>query len=146
MVITESGEHQLNLKLLVYQSIIPNSWVVAQWEDGKQYEMVNQVCACVYICFMCMCAYLAATVCANTCLSVGVSVWLALCLLAIMSSTLVVRGIPVIARVPWASSPRCITDRVTRPKWQQLLDWQSTIGESHTKKFNTLTCSCSYLL
>lgn len=65
---------------------------------------------CLYICFMCTCAYLAATVCANTCLSMGVSVWLALCLLAIMSSTLVVRGIPVIASIPWASSPCSIPD------------------------------------
>lgn len=69
------------------------------------------------------CAYLAASVRANACLSAGVSVWPALRLLAIMSSTAVVRHILAIASNPRTSPPRCITGRrVTQPKWQQLLD------------------------
>lgn len=102
------------------------------------------VCVCVCVCvlslsvsvfihllcvYVCVCAYLAATVCANACLSMGVSVWPASRLLAIMSSAVVVRGILVIAGVPGASSPRCITDRrVTQPKRQGLLDWHSNLG------------------
>lgn len=97
--------------------------------------MGNRVCVYSSICFMCVCAYLAASVCANACLSMGVSVWPASRLLAIMSSTVVVKGILVIARVPQASAPRCITDRrVTQPKWQRLLHWHFSFwGESHRR-------------
>ena len=71
---------------------------------------------------LCVCAYLAASVCSNACHSTGVSVWLALRLLAIMSSTVVVRGILVIASDPGAGSPRCRQEGDTaNMAWASLL-------------------------
>lgn len=94
------------------------------------------MCVCVHLFRVCVCAYSAASVCANACLSMGVSVWPASSLLAIMSSTAVVRGILVIASAPWASSPRDHPDRrVTQSKWQPRLNWHSILGESHTRNW-----------
>lgn len=97
----------------------------------------EHVCACVLVHLFC------AHVCAHTWLHLPVLMHvlaqasvsgLASRLLAIMSSTVVVRGIPAIAGDPRASSPRCIADRrVTQPKWQQLLDSQSILGESRRR-------------
>lgn len=96
---------------LSYQTL--EFWLSGRMENNMRW---GTVCVCVR-------AYLAASVGTNACLSMGVSVWLALRLLAVMSSTAVVRSILVIADVLRASLPRSITDRrVTEPKWQQLPD------------------------
>lgn len=71
--------------------------------------------ACVCVC-VCMHTWLHLSVLMHVLAQASVS-GRASRLLAIMSSTVVVRGILVIASDPQASSPRCITDRgVTQPK------------------------------
>lgn len=125
-------------RLLSYNS-------VGGWKTIWDWEVCVCVRVCSSMCCVCMrvCTYLAASVCANACLSTGVSVWPASRLLAIMRSTVVVRGILAIASNPQASTPRCITDRrVTHPKWHQLLDWQSLLGEPHRRNQAAHTVKC----